>query len=157
MLDLLLQRPEDLDLWEGCDLAYVVVDEFHSYDGAQGTDVAMLLRRLAAAVGQAQPGNPMGGMPVLAENGVLAARTALDGGTRAYGLQRRSVLMDRAGSVPSTHKSASSHCPRCGNTDIGDSEHLHKVLRPRRVTARDRRDDALIRDDREQRERVFYC
>jgi len=71
MLDLLLQRPEDLDLWEGCDLAYVVVDEFHSYDGAQGTDVAMLLRRLAAAVGQAQPGNPMGGICPVATSATL--------------------------------------------------------------------------------------
>ena len=49
MLDLLLQRAEDLPLWEDADLAYVVLDEFHTYDGAQGTDVAMLLRRLAAA------------------------------------------------------------------------------------------------------------
>ncbi|WP_405692453.1 hypothetical protein [Streptomyces sp. NBC_00057] len=46
MLDLLLQRAEDRPLWEGADLTYVVLDEFHTYDGAQGTDVAMLLRRL---------------------------------------------------------------------------------------------------------------
>ena len=35
-----------LPLWRDADIRYVVVDEFHSYDGAQGTDVAMLLRRL---------------------------------------------------------------------------------------------------------------
>ncbi len=52
MLDLLLQRGDDLPLWDGADLAYVVLDEFHTYDGAQGTDVAMLLRRLAAATGR---------------------------------------------------------------------------------------------------------
>ncbi|MFD0773651.1 DEAD/DEAH box helicase, partial [Streptomonospora algeriensis] len=56
MLDLLLQRDADVCLWQGSDLAYVVVDEFHTYDGAQGTDVAMLLRRLAAATGAAEPG-----------------------------------------------------------------------------------------------------
>lgn len=44
MLDLLLQRAEDRALWEGADLTYVVLDEFHTYDGAQGTDVAMLLQ-----------------------------------------------------------------------------------------------------------------
>ena len=33
-------------------LTYVVLDEFHTYDGAQGTDVAMLLRRLALALGR---------------------------------------------------------------------------------------------------------
>jgi ATP-dependent helicase YprA (DUF1998 family) len=33
MLDLLLQRADDLPLWEGADLAYEVLDEFHTYDG----------------------------------------------------------------------------------------------------------------------------
>lgn len=51
MLDLLLQRPADAPLFSPKQLAYAVVDEFHTYDGAQGTDVSMLLRRLTAAVG----------------------------------------------------------------------------------------------------------
>jgi len=51
MLDLLLQREDDAGLWKGSSIQYVVVDEFHTYDGAQGTDVAMLLRRLASRVG----------------------------------------------------------------------------------------------------------
>ncbi|MFD0856167.1 DEAD/DEAH box helicase, partial [Actinomadura adrarensis] len=59
MLDLLLQRADDLPLWKDADLAYIVVDEFHTYDGAQGTDVAMLLRRLAAATGHSRPGKPL--------------------------------------------------------------------------------------------------
>lgn len=48
MLDHLLLRAEDAPLWalSADSLQYVVLDEFHSYDGAQGTDVAMLLRRL---------------------------------------------------------------------------------------------------------------
>ncbi len=48
MLDQLLLRPEDRRLWEvsAGSLTYLVLDEFHTYDGAQGTDVAMLLRRL---------------------------------------------------------------------------------------------------------------
>lgn len=48
MLDQLLLRPEDHVLWEksALSLRYLVLDEFHTYDGAQGTDVAMLLRRL---------------------------------------------------------------------------------------------------------------
>lgn len=57
MLDLLLQRPDDAPLWQGADLRCVVVDEF-TYDGAQGTDVAMLLRRLAAVVGPPVPTGP---------------------------------------------------------------------------------------------------
>ena len=48
MLDQLLLRYEDRSLWQqsAASLQYLVLDEFHTYDGAQGTDVAMLLRRL---------------------------------------------------------------------------------------------------------------
>lgn len=48
MLDQLLLRHDDARLWEdsATSLQYLVLDEFHTYDGAQGTDVAMLLRRL---------------------------------------------------------------------------------------------------------------
>lgn len=48
MLDQLLLRGDDQRLWEASadSLQYLVLDEFHTYDGAQGTDVAMLLRRL---------------------------------------------------------------------------------------------------------------
>lgn len=48
MLDQLLLRSEDQELWKQSadSLQYLVLDEFHTYDGAQGTDVAMLLRRL---------------------------------------------------------------------------------------------------------------
>lgn len=48
MLDQMLLRHEDADLWRqsAASLQYLVLDEFHTYDGAQGTDVAMLLRRL---------------------------------------------------------------------------------------------------------------
>jgi replicative superfamily II helicase len=71
MLDLLLQRADDLPLWEDADLAYVVVDEFHTYDGAQGTDVAMLLRRLAAATGSSEPGKPLGRICPVATSATL--------------------------------------------------------------------------------------
>ncbi|WP_300343333.1 DEAD/DEAH box helicase [Nesterenkonia sp.] len=52
MLDQLLLRAEDQLLWSASatSLQYLVLDEFHTYDGAQGTDVAMLLRRLGAAL-----------------------------------------------------------------------------------------------------------
>ncbi|WP_350279111.1 DEAD/DEAH box helicase [Kribbella sp. HUAS MG21] len=52
MLDQLLLRADDAPLWEQSShsLQYLVLDEFHTYDGAQGTDVAMLLRRLGLAL-----------------------------------------------------------------------------------------------------------
>ena len=54
MLDFLLLRPKDRPLWRhnGPDtLRYLVLDELHTYDGAQGTDVACLIRRLRARLG----------------------------------------------------------------------------------------------------------
>lgn len=49
MLDYLLLRPKDYPLWSlnaPDTLQYIVVDELHTFDGAQGTDLACLLRRL---------------------------------------------------------------------------------------------------------------
>lgn len=49
MLDYLLIRPQDRPLWrfnEPGRLRYLVVDELHTFDGAQGTDLACLVRRL---------------------------------------------------------------------------------------------------------------
>ncbi|MEH1053662.1 DEAD/DEAH box helicase [Micromonospora sp. CPCC 206171] len=49
MLEYLLLRPLDMDLFEG-DFAgkwrFIVVDEAHVYDGARGAELAMLLRRV---------------------------------------------------------------------------------------------------------------
>ncbi|GAB3085649.1 DEAD/DEAH box helicase [Isoptericola nanjingensis] len=52
MLDQLLLRRDDAKLWSASarSLQYLVLDEFHTYDGAQGTDVAMLIRRLGLAL-----------------------------------------------------------------------------------------------------------
>ncbi|MGC8490209.1 MAG: DEAD/DEAH box helicase [Syntrophobacteraceae bacterium] len=49
MLDYLLIRPKDFSLWQANGpetLKYLVVDELHTFDGAQGTDLACLIRRL---------------------------------------------------------------------------------------------------------------
>lgn len=49
MLDYLLVRPQDAKLWQENKpdtLKYIAVDELHTFDGAQGTDLACLLRRL---------------------------------------------------------------------------------------------------------------
>lgn len=51
MLDYLLVRPRDAKIWEANQaetLKYIAVDELHTFDGAQGTDLACLLRRLKA-------------------------------------------------------------------------------------------------------------
>ena len=49
MLDYLLMKPRYRPLWrfnEQGRLAYLVLDELHTYDGAQGADVGCLIRRL---------------------------------------------------------------------------------------------------------------
>ena len=54
MLDYLLIRPRDQRLWrhnEPDTLRYLVVDELHTFDGAQGTDLACLIRRLRMRLG----------------------------------------------------------------------------------------------------------
>ncbi len=51
MLDFLMVRPRDRRLWKGStsgSLRFLVVDEIHTFDGAQGTDLASLIRRLKA-------------------------------------------------------------------------------------------------------------
>ena len=51
MLDYLLIRPKDRALWrhnQASTLRYLVVDELHTFDGAQGTDLALLIRRVKA-------------------------------------------------------------------------------------------------------------
>ncbi len=54
MLDYLLLRGRDKPLWERNDpesLRFLVVDEMHTFDGAQGADLALLLRRLKYRLG----------------------------------------------------------------------------------------------------------
>ncbi len=52
MLELILTRWKDRDLIEKSkDLAFLVMDELHTYRGRQGADVAMLIRRVREAFG----------------------------------------------------------------------------------------------------------
>lgn len=57
MLNELLLRPHDREIWQhsATSFRYLVLDEFHTYDGAQGTDVALLLRRLGLMLKKHQP------------------------------------------------------------------------------------------------------
>ena len=58
MLDYLLIRPGDRALWQhntSETLRYLVVDELHTFDGAQGADLGCLIRRLKARLGT-EPG-----------------------------------------------------------------------------------------------------
>ena len=59
MLEYLLLRPADCEFFDGPQgqfWRFIVLDEAHIYDGAQGIEVAMLLRRLRDRVAQSEPG-----------------------------------------------------------------------------------------------------
>ena len=58
MLEYLLLRPADMDLFEGEHAGcwqFLVLDEAHVYDGARAAEVAMLLRRLRDRVARDRP------------------------------------------------------------------------------------------------------
>ncbi|WP_062393382.1 DEAD/DEAH box helicase [Gordonia phthalatica] len=86
MLDHLLLHPDRADIWRlsADSLQYVVLDEFHTYDGAQGTDVAMLLRRLgltlkahwtdASPVTDADRTRPLGRITPVATSATLGSK-----------------------------------------------------------------------------------
>jgi ATP-dependent helicase YprA (DUF1998 family) len=84
MLDLLLLRQGDNPLWDNATatMQYLVLDEFHTYDGAQGTDVAMLIRRLGARLQVAEAGRPLGRITPVATSATLG------GGTRSEELRQ---------------------------------------------------------------------
>ena len=81
MLDQLLLREEDREIWKrsATSMQYLVLDEFHTYDGAQGTDVALLLRRLGLMLKAHQPKgflgdystNPLGRVTPVATSATL--------------------------------------------------------------------------------------
>lgn len=88
MLDFLLLRPDDRDLWRHNKpgvLKYLVLDELHTYDGAQGSDVACLIRRLRARLCGSEPLCCVGTSATIGESGE-EGKAALRGfASRAFG------------------------------------------------------------------------
>ena len=88
MLDHMLLHPGRADMWRlsAESLQYLVLDEFHTYDGAQGTDVAMLLRRLGLTlkshwtattqVTDEDRNRPLGKITPVATSATLGSRAA---------------------------------------------------------------------------------
>ena len=71
MLDFLLLRPEDQVLWKENapdTLRFLVLDELHTYDGAQGSDVACLIRRLKTRLD-----TPAGGLCCIGTSATIGA------------------------------------------------------------------------------------
>ena len=59
MLEYLLLRPEDNEFFDGeyaRNWRFIVMDEVHTYGGAKGIEMAMLIRRLKDRVVRSEPG-----------------------------------------------------------------------------------------------------
>lgn len=90
-------------------------------------------------------------------NGYRHQVRALDIGSpdrRAWSVWR---LCPACGYVRTENAQAdASPCGRCGGREIADAGCVQYVLEPRRVISRDKRDDARVRDDRDERDRRRY-
>jgi DEAD/DEAH box helicase domain-containing protein len=87
MLDLLLLRPKDQSLWKDNKpgtLRFLVLDEVHTYDGAQGTDVACLIRRLAARLGGQDTLCPVGTSATVASDAGEGPQKLLEFAARVF-------------------------------------------------------------------------
>jgi ATP-dependent helicase YprA (DUF1998 family) len=113
MLDLLLLRRQDRDLWAAGEpgaLRYIVLDEFHTYDGAQGTDVAMLLRRLGARIGVAESGRPLGSVTPVATSATLGSGTTAGPSLREFAERIFGVPFDEDAVVEEERQTADEAC-----------------------------------------------
>jgi DEAD/DEAH box helicase domain-containing protein len=91
MLDFLMIRPEDGKLWKNTgpdSVRYIVLDELHTYDGAQGSDVACLLRRLRAKL-NLKPGTYccIGTSATLAGDEATATGDLIDFASKLFGVR----------------------------------------------------------------------
>jgi DEAD/DEAH box helicase domain-containing protein len=100
MLDFLMLRPEDGKLWKDTgpeSVRYLVLDELHTYDGAQGSDVACLLRRLRAKL-NLKPGSYacVGTSATLAGDEATATGELVEFASKLFGVRfpRDSVISE---------------------------------------------------------------
>jgi DEAD/DEAH box helicase domain-containing protein len=133
MLDLLLMRPEDRELWRlnrPETLRYLVLDELHTYDGAQGSDVACLIRRLRARLDV-----PLGALTCVGTSATI-------GGERSAAALRRFAeqLFDQPiepdAVVREDRLTLSEAFPPCAPNEVIDSDPLHDCASPDQLRER---------------------
>lgn len=122
MLDRLLTTPARQRLWAANTppdprggweqpLTYLVLDEFHSYDGAQGTDVAMLLRRLGHRLGMATPQSPLTGVAPVGTSATLGSSSGATGEMLEFARKVFGVGFDATAVVGEQRKTVEEVCP----------------------------------------------
>ena len=124
MLELLMTRQSELDkaVIENCrDLKFIVLDELHTYRGRQGADVAMLMRRLRARVGNPErPPICIGTSATMASEGVEEDRNQIVAGvaSRLFGttISRDAIVTETLRRATDFNRSADQ-----GLKDLGES------------------------------------
>lgn len=117
MLDRLLTNPNRQRLWAsntgvaGAPLKYVVLDEFHTYDGAQGTDVAMLLRRLGHRLGMATKASPLAGVACVGTSATLGSSRSAAADMRTFAERVFGQTFEADAVVGERRKSVEAVCP----------------------------------------------
>jgi ATP-dependent helicase YprA (DUF1998 family) len=111
MLDRLLTSPARTRIWAANtpdSLRYMVLDEFHTYDGAQGTDVAMLLRRLGHRLGMSVEVDgavrPLGGCAPVATSATLGSSPSAITDLRGFAGKVFGVEFDETSVIGETRK-----------------------------------------------------
>lgn len=121
MLDRLLTTPSRQRLWAANTppdprggweqpLTYLVLDEFHTYDGAQGTDVAMLLRRLGHRLGIATPQSPLSGIAPVGTSATLGSSSGATGEILEFARKIFGVQFDATALVGEQRKTVEEVC-----------------------------------------------
>lgn len=124
MLELLMTRQSELDktVIENCGgLRFIVLDELHTYRGRQGADVAMLMRRLRARVGD--PGRPpvcIGTSATMASDDTQGDRNQIvaDVASRLFGttIARDAIITETLRRATDPNRSADT-----GLSDLGEA------------------------------------
>ena len=105
MLDFLMIRPQDFKLWQhnvAGILRYLVVDELHSFDGAQGSDLACLIRRLKQRVAVTDELCCIGTSATLGDNDIHSSRAIREYAQEIFGasFDAESVITEDLLNIP---------------------------------------------------------
>ncbi|MEQ8861578.1 MAG: DEAD/DEAH box helicase, partial [Pseudomonadales bacterium] len=126
MLDYLLLRGRDKPLWATNDpetLRFLVVDEMHTFDGAQGADLALLLRRLKYRLN-----TPEGHLVCVGSSATLGSGEGARDELRQYAEQIFGEAFDREAVIGETRKSPTEVFDDPEYLELPEPAEIHAAL-----------------------------
>jgi len=103
-------RPKADEEWNQ-PLRYLVLDEFHTYDGAQGTDVAMLLRRLGHRLGIATNASPLSQVACVGTSATLGSAGTAMADMRTFAERVFGQSFDESAVIGEQRRTVDEVCP----------------------------------------------